>query len=150
MRPIYRCRYHYDKCKKRSSFVDVSQAKQERQIETINSILVKDWIQILGNERQVIGLVDSRAKLNLINYAYVVQWELQFILTILSTLDFLDDNNHYCYDVYELIYHLTNSWNQHQECTILFYLVEYVDFNFILNMLMLAKQDILINSKKKS
>ncbi len=75
----------------------------------MNSILVKDWTRLLDDERQVTNLVDSRAKLNLINYVYVMQWKLQLTLAILSTLSFLDNNDHYCYDVYELIYHLIDS-----------------------------------------
>ncbi len=39
----------------------------------MNSILVKGWTQLLDDERQIIDLVDLRAKLNLINYDYVMQ-----------------------------------------------------------------------------
>ncbi len=150
MRQIYCCRYHYNWCKKRLSFVDASQTKQKRQIKTMNSILVKGWTQLLDDERQVIDLVDLGAKLNLINYGYVVQWKLQFTFAILSTSSFLNDDDRYCYDAYKLIYYLIDSWNQHWECTILFYLVKYTSSNLILDMSMLAKQDILINSKMQS
>jgi len=75
---------------------------------------------------------------------------LQFIFAILSTSNFLDSDNCYCYDVYKLIYYLIDSWNQYRECTILFYLVEYIDFDFILDMSILVKQDILIDSKTKN
>jgi len=150
MKQIYCCRYHYNRCKKRSSFVDASQTKQKRQIKTMNSILVKDWTRLLNNERQIINLVNLRVKLNFINYVYVMQWELQFTFVILSTLSFLNDDDRYCYDVYKLIYHLINSWSQHQECTILFYLIEYINSNLMLDMSMLAKQDILINSKMQN
>jgi len=150
MKQVYRCRYYYNRCEKRSSFANVSQTKQKRQIKTMNSILVKDWTQLLNDERQVIGLVNLRAKLNLINYVYVVQWELQFTFAILLTSSFLNDDNRYYYDVYKLIYYLIDSWNQHQECTTLFYLVKYISSNLILDMSMLVKQDILIDSKIKS
>jgi len=79
-----------------------------------------------------------------------VQWELQFTFAILSTSSFLDGDDRYYYDVYELIYYLIDSWSQHQECTILFYLVKYTSLDLILDMSMLAKQDILIDSKMQS
>jgi len=110
MRQVYRCYYYHDKCEKRSSFVDASQAKQKRQIKIVNSILVKGWTRFFNNERQVIDLIDLRAKINLINYVYVVQWELQSTFAILSILDFFDNDDRFCYDVYELIYHLIDSW----------------------------------------
>ncbi len=75
----------------------------------MNSILVKDWTWLLDNERQVIGLVDLGAKLNLINYDYVVQWELQLTFAILLTSSFLNNNDRYCYDVDKLIYYLIDS-----------------------------------------
>ena len=34
----------------------------------MNLILVKGWTQFLDDKRQIIGLVDLEAKLNLINY----------------------------------------------------------------------------------
>jgi len=111
MRQVYRCRYYYNWCEKKSSFVDVSQAKQKRQIEIMNLILVKDWTWLFNNKRQVINLVNSRAKLNLINYVYVVQWKLQFTFVILSILNFLNGDDRYYYDVYKLIYYLINSWD---------------------------------------
>ena len=98
---------------------------------------MKYWIRLFDNERQVINLIDLRAKLNLINYDYVMQWKLQFTFAILLTSSFLDNDNRYCYDVYKLIYYLIDSWNQHRECTILFYLIKYTSFDFILDILML-------------
>ena len=79
-----------------------------------------------------------------------MQWELQSTFAILLTLDFLDGDDRYCYGVYELIYYLIDSWNQHQECTTLFYLVKYTSPNFILDMLMLVKQGILIDLEMQS
>jgi hypothetical protein len=79
-----------------------------------------------------------------------VQWELQFTFAILSTLDFFNNDNYYCYDIYELIYYLIDSWDQHRECIILFYLIKYISSNLILDMPMLVKQDILIDLKVKS
>ena len=70
---------------------------------------MKDWTWLLDDERQVIDLVDLKTKLNLINYDYVVQWELQFTFAILSTSSFLNDDNRYCYDAYKLIYYLIDS-----------------------------------------
>jgi len=54
-------------------------------------------------------------------------------------IKFFNDDNRYCYDVYKLIYYLINSWNQHRECTILFYLIKYISLDLILDMSMLAK-----------
>ena len=116
----------------------------------MNSILMKDWTRLFDDERQVIDLIDSRAKLNLINYVYVVQWKLQLTFAILLTLNFLNNNNRYYYDVYKLIYYLIDSWDQHRECTILFYLIKYISSNLILDMSMLVKQNILIDLKIKS
>ena len=79
-----------------------------------------------------------------------MQWELQFTFAILSILNFLDNDDRYCYDVYKLIYYLIDSWNQHQECINLFYLVKYTSSNLILDMSMLVKQDILIDLKMQS
>ena len=53
----------------------------------------------------------------------------------------------YCYDAYELIYHVINFWKQHRKCIILFYDVDYVEFDIIFDMFMLIKQKILINSQ---
>jgi len=75
---------------------------------------------------------------------------LQFTFAILLISNFLNGDNRYCYDVYELIYYLIDSWNQYRECTTLFYLSEYTSSNLILDMLMLVKQDILIDSKMQS
>ncbi len=79
-----------------------------------------------------------------------MQWELQSTFAILSTSSFLDDDDCYCYDAYELIYYLIDSWDQHRECTTLFYLVKYTSPNFILDMLMLVKQGILIDLEMQS
>jgi len=73
MKQVYCCYCYYNRCEKRLSFVDVLQTKQKRQIKTINSILVKDYIRLFNNERQIIDLVNSRAKINYINYIYVIQ-----------------------------------------------------------------------------
>ena len=75
----------------------------------MNLILVKGWTQFLDDKRQIIGLVDLEAKLNLINYDYVVQWKLQSTFAILLTLDFLNNDDRYCYDAYELTYYLIDS-----------------------------------------
>ena len=95
--------------------------------------------------------MNSKIKINFINQVFVTQWEMQSINdVILSLSNFLNEQNRYCHETHELIYNIINSWNQHRQCKILFYVIDYVESNFILNMFMLIIENILINSTKKN
>ena len=76
--------------KKRRSFAGASTAEQKRSIEIKDPILVKGWIQFPNEEGLLTALVDSGAKINLVNQTYVVQWELQSVNVDLSLPGFLD------------------------------------------------------------
>ncbi len=49
------------------------QAKQKKEIKIVNLILVKDWTRLFNKKCQIINLVDLKAKINLINYIYIIQ-----------------------------------------------------------------------------
>ena len=112
--------------------------------------MVKGWTRLHNDERQVIDLLDSRAKINLINQTYVVQWDLKSTRVALPTPGFLDGTSRYCYGAYELNYHLIDSWGQHRECTTLFYVVEYAGPDVVLGMPMIAAEGILIDPEEGS
>ena len=63
----------------------------------------------------------------------------------MSLSRFLDKESRYYYDVYELIYWLIDLWEQDRECIILFYVVDFIDFNVILRIFMLTNQAIVID-----
>ena len=69
---------------------------------------------------------------------------------ILSLSKFLNEQNRYCHKTHEFIYNVINSWNQHRQCKILFYAIDYVEFDFILNMFMLIVEKIFVNSTKNN
>ena len=77
----------------------------------------------------------------------MMQWDLFQIDANLSLSRFLNEKNRYCYDVYELIYWLINLWEQDHTCIILFYVVDFVDFDVILRIFILTNQIIVINSQ---
>ena len=56
----------------------------------------------------------------------------------LSLSDFLNDQNHYYYDAFKLIYNIINSWKQHRKYIILFYDVNFEKSNIIFDMSMLT------------
>ena len=95
-------------------------------------------------------LINSNAKINLINQHFMIQWNLPQINVDLLLSKFLDEDTRHCYDIYELIYWIIDFWKQGRKCTTLLYSVNFADFNLILKMLMLAKHDILINSQTKN
>ena len=55
----------------------------------------------------------------------------------------------YYYDVYNLNYWLIDNWDQGREYNILFYIVNYNDFNVMLKMFNLRQLNILLNSEIK-
>ena len=55
----------------------------------------------------------------------------------LSLSSFLNDQDCYCYDAFELIYNIINSWGQHKKCIILFYNVNFEKSNVIFDISML-------------
>ena len=69
---------------------------------------------------------------------------------ILSLSNFLNEQNRYCYKAHEFIYNIIDTWNQYRQCKILFYAIDYVESNFILNMFMLIIEKILVNSTKNN
>ena len=77
----------------------------------------------------------------------MIQWDLSHIDASLSLSRFLNENNRYYYDVYELIYWLINLWEQDRECITLFYIVDFIDFDVILRMFILTNQTIVVNSQ---
>ena len=79
-----------------------------------------------------------------------MQWKLKSIIVNLSLLKFLNDQNRYCYDTFELIYNIINSWKQHKKCIILFYDVDFEESNVIFNMSMLTNQKIIVHSTTSS
>ena len=83
-------------------------------------------------------LVDSETKINLVNQTYVIQWELKSLYVDLSLSRFLNDQNRYYYNVYELIYNIINFWKQHKECIILFYEIDFESSNIIFDISMLT------------
>ena len=66
-----------------------------------------------------------------------MQWELKLIIVDLSLSDFLNNQDRYCYDAFELIYNIIDSWKQHKKCIILFYDVDFEKSNVIFDILML-------------
>ena len=64
--------------------------------------------------------------------------------------NFLNDQNRYCYDAFELIYNIIDSWEQHRECTTLFYDVNFEESNVIFDMSMLTNQKIIVHSTTSS
>ena len=69
---------------------------------------------------------------------------------ILSLSKFLNEQDRYCYETHEFIYNVIDSWNQHRQCKTLFYAIDYVEFDFILNMFMLIVEKIFVNSTKNN
>ena len=62
--------------KKRRSFAGASTAKQKKLIKAKDSMLIKGWIQFSNEENLLTTLVDLKAKINLVNQIYVIQWKL--------------------------------------------------------------------------
>ena len=96
------------------------------------------------------ALVDPGAKINLINQAYAVQWELEPVNADLPLSGFLDDQGRYCYGAFELTYNIIDSWGQHRECTTLFYGVDFEGPDVIFGMPMLADQKITVHPAASS
>ena len=138
------------KIKKKANFVNVSQTKQKKSIKTRDSIMTIDWVNFLSDIRLLFELVDSKAKINLINQVYITQWKIFFVFVVLSLSKFLNDENRYCYKTHELIYNFVDSWEQRRQCTILFYVVNYFESNVIFEMFILIDQIILVNSQTTS
>ena len=91
------------------SFTNVLTTKQKRLIKTKNSILIKKWVQFSNEENLLTAFIDSKIKINVINQIYVIHWELQSMNIDLWLSKFLNNQNEYCYNVYELIYNILNS-----------------------------------------
>ena len=87
---------------------------------------------------KLIAFIDFEAKINLIDQVYVIQWKLKSVIIDLSLSKFLNDQNRYCYDAFELIYNIIDFWKQHRECTTLFYDVDFEKSNVIFDMSMLT------------
>ena len=64
----------------------------------------------------------------------------------LSLSKFLNDQDRYCYDVFELIYNIIDFWKQHKECITLFYDVDFERSNVIFDMSMLTNYNIIVHS----
>ena len=75
-----------------------------------------------------------------------MQWKLKLMIVNLLLSNFLNDQDRYCYDVFELIYNIINFWRQHRKCIILFYNVNFEELNIIFDMLMLTNQKIIVYS----
>ena len=108
------------------------------------------WASLLGDIRLLSGLVDPGAKINLINQAYVTQWEIPSVSAALPLPGFLDGESRYCYGAHELTYDLVDSWGQRRQCTTLFYAVNYSGPDVIFGMPMLADQAILVDPQTAS
>ena len=65
----------------------------------------------------------------------------------LSLSSFLDEQNRYCYDVYEFTYNIVDSWKQFRQCTISFYVVKFTKLDIIFDMFMLIEHNIVLNSQ---
>ena len=50
---------------------------------------------------------------------------------------FLNNQNRYCHNAYELIYNIINFWEQYKKYITLFYEVNFKDSNIIFDMSML-------------
>ena len=108
--------------------------------------MVQGWTRLLDDERLVRALVDSGAKINLINQAFVTQWEMQPIGgATLPLPGFLDGQGRYCHGTHELTYNIVDSWGQHRQCKTLLYAVDYAGPDLILGMPMLAAENILVD-----
>ena len=103
-----------------------------------DSIFVKKWIKFQNEKSLLTALVDFETKINFINQIYAMQWKLKSIIVDLSLLNFLNDQDRYCYNAFELIYNIINSWKQHKKCIILFYDVDFEESNVIFDMSMLT------------
>ena len=68
----------------------------------------------------------------------------------LSLSKFLNNQNQYCYNVYELIYNIINFWKQYKECITLFYKKNFENSNVIFDISMLTNQKIIIHSATSS
>ena len=80
----------------------------------------------------------------------MIQWKFQLMNVDLLLSKSLNDQNRYCYNVYELIYNMINFWEQYKECITLFYKVNFKDSNIIFNISMLTNQNIIIHSTTSS
>ena len=75
-----------------------------------------------------------------------MQWKLKSMIVNLSLSNFLNDQDRYCYNAFELIYNIINSWKQHKECITLFYDVNFEKSNVIFDMSILTDQKIIVHS----
>ena len=91
------------------------------------------------------ALLDPGAKINLINQAFVKQWELPALSAALPLPGFLDGKAQYCYGAHELTYNLVDSWGRHRKVTTLFYAVDFKGPDVIFGMPMLADNAIVID-----
>ena len=125
---------------------NVSQAKQKKFIKARDLIVAKNWINFSNINQFIHELLNLKTKINLIKQLYVIQHELSIINVVLSRSNFLNNKPQYCYNVYKLKYYLIDFWKQHREITILFYAMNFENFNIILNMSMLIDNFIVLNS----
>ena len=123
--------------KKKTSFVNVSQAKQKKSIKTRDFIITIDWVNFLNDIRLLFELIDSKTKINFINQIYITQWKISSINVILLLLRFLNNENRYYYDAHKFIYDFVNSWKQRRQCITLFYAINYSKFDIIFEMFIL-------------
>ena len=79
-----------------------------------------------------------------------MQWKLKLMIVDLLLLNFLNNQDRYCYNAFKLIYNIINSWNQHKKCIILFYDVNFEELNVIFNMSILTNQKIIVYSTASS
>ena len=75
-----------------------------------------------------------------------MQWKLKKMIVDLSLLNFLNDQDHYYYDAFKLIYNIIDFWDQHKKCITLFYNVDIKRSNVIFDMSMLTDQKIIVHS----
>ena len=107
----------------------------------------------MGDQRLISGLLDPGAKINLINQAFVTQWDLPALpaeSAVLPTPGFLDGGAQYCYGAHELTYDLVDSWGQHRKVTTMFYAVDFVGPDVIFGMPMLHDEAILVDPAEAS
>ena len=76
----------------------------------------------------------------------MMQWKSKSMITNILLLKFLNNQDYYCYNAFELIYNIINFWKQHKQYTTLFYDVNFRKSNIIFDMLILTNKKITVHS----
>jgi len=119
--------------------------REKQEILFIKTFIYKEHVIQKDQKTEIKIHMNIDVEMNVISQRFIIEQSMSLLNVDLSRFIWMNNQNVYCYNIYEMHYQLINSWDIKKKDTSIFYAIDKKESFLILSMLSMQFKHIWIN-----